>query len=266
MRRFSPTCRRHVLLWAGGQTRDVVGGGADGSRGARHDVRVQSRRRDRVAGCRRGVAVLERCRHESGPRGACRCAEGRLDGPAGHHVGPAERRLLPGAAAARSRLALRRGPGSAEEGYSGNGTATLARRPAEIVSTAVPFGCARPAAMPAPEHALEVDYALRGAKVVAVRGQFADASGARAFFRGRERNLRDCAGRAGSPAIGRLVGHLQPLGRGALGSDRTPTSDPWREVCVLDGDAVVLVAVRGTGVLGGRDARRLVPLFRSDAR
>lgn len=154
-------------------------------------------------------------------------------------------------------------PGSAEEGYAGNGTAALARRPAEIVMTAVPFGCARRAPMPAPRHALEVGYTLRGTKVVAVRGRFADRAGATAFFSGRERNLRDCVGRTGSPAIGLLVGDLTRLGRDALASDRTPTSDAWREVCLRDGNDVVLVAAQGSDTLSDRTARRLLRVFRS---
>ena len=52
-------------------------------------------------------------------------------------------------------------PGSAEEGYAGNGTPALARNPQEVVQTAVPLGCARARPMPAPAHALEVDYRLR---------------------------------------------------------------------------------------------------------
>jgi hypothetical protein len=152
-------------------------------------------------------------------------------------------------------------PGDAEEGYAGNGTPTLARRPAEIVRTAVPFGCARRTAMPAPEHALEADYTLRGATVIAVRGTFGDAARARSFFAGRAANLRACAGRASSPAIGPLVGAVTSPARDVLASDRTPRSDPWREVAVLDGDAVVLVATQGS--LAEQQTRRLARLFRS---
>jgi hypothetical protein len=152
-------------------------------------------------------------------------------------------------------------PGDAEEGYAGNGTPTLARRPAEIVQTAVPMGCARRTAMPAPEHALEADYTLRGATVIAVRGAFGDAARARSFFAGREANLRACAGRSSSPAIGPLVGGVTSPARDVLASDRTPRSDPWREVAVLDGDAVVLVAAQGS--LAEQQTRRLARLFRS---
>jgi hypothetical protein len=154
-------------------------------------------------------------------------------------------------------------PGDAEEGYSGNGTPSLARSPQEIVQTAVPFGCTRNAPMPAPAHALEVDYKLHGAKVIAVRGSFASRARSSAFFTGRARNLRACEGRSGGAAIGTLVAHLTRPARDALASDRTPTSDPWREVAVLDGDVVALVAVQGHNPLTAAETRRLVRLLHS---
>ncbi len=154
-------------------------------------------------------------------------------------------------------------PGDAEEGYAGNGTPALARRPEEVVQTAVPFGCARRTAMPAPTHALEVDYTLRGARVIAVRGRFADAVRARAFFAGRASNLRGCEGRSASAAIGPLVAGIGRPAAGALVSDRTPRSDPWRELAVLDGDTVVLLAAQGRAPLTDPQTRRLVRLFRS---
>jgi hypothetical protein len=154
-------------------------------------------------------------------------------------------------------------PGSAEEGYSGNGTSTLARRPEEIVRTAVPLGCARTAAMPAPDHALEVDYTLRGRTAIAVLSRFADRARAATFFEHRGRNLHACTGRSGSAAIGALVTEPRSPMPGVLVSDRTPASDPWREVSVLDGDTVVLLAVQGTQTLPRTATRRLVRLFRS---
>jgi hypothetical protein len=153
-------------------------------------------------------------------------------------------------------------PGDAEEGYSGNGTPALARNPREIVQTAVPFGCARSAPMPAPTHALEVDYTVRGSKAIAVRGQFAGSDDASAFFSGRAANLRSCLGRSGSPAIGPLVAALATPDRTSLASDRTPKSDPWREVSVLDGDSVVLLAVQGRHPLTDAQTRRLVTVLR----
>ena len=153
-------------------------------------------------------------------------------------------------------------PGNAEEGYAGNGTPSLARDPQELVQTAVPFGCDRRWEMPRPEHALEVDYTRRGRPVVAVRGQFADAPAAYAFFSARSRNLRACVGRSGSPAIGPLVTTVTGPAEGAVVSDRTPGSDPYSELAVLDGDTVVLLAVRGRDALSPAQSRRLVEAFR----
>jgi hypothetical protein len=154
-------------------------------------------------------------------------------------------------------------PGSAEEGYAGNGTPALARNPQEVVQTAVPLGCARATAMPTPTHALEVDYTLRGATVVAVRTRFTGPGQARRFFAARTANLEACAGRSGSAAIGPLVASLVTPARRAVASDRTPRSDPWRELAVLDGDTVAMLAVQGADPLSAGQTRRLVRLFRS---
>jgi hypothetical protein len=153
-------------------------------------------------------------------------------------------------------------PGDAEEGYAGNGTPALERSPEEIARTAVPFGCDRTSAMPRPKHALEVDYTFRGAKVIAVRGQFRDPAAARGFFTGRSQNLRGCLGRTGSTAIGPLVARVTSPAVDAVASDRTPASDPWHELAVLDGATVALVAVQGPDRLTGAQTRRLVTLLR----
>ncbi len=189
-------------------------------------------------------------------------APGSMDRPAASS-GPLTRRSFPTPARLGAGWRYAVDPGDAEEGYAGNGTPALARRPAEIVATAVPLGCERRIPMPSPRHALEVDYTLRGASVIAVQVAFADAAAAESFFAGRASNLRACAGRVGSPAIGRLVARLTTPAPGALLSDRTPDSDPWREVAVLAGDRVALLAAQGTRPLTGAQTRHLVSLFRS---
>jgi hypothetical protein len=155
--------------------------------------------------------------------------------------------------------------GDAEEGYVGNGTPALARSPREIVQTAVPFGCPRPARMPLPEHALEVDYAAGGTAVIAIRSQFADSTSARAFFSSRRDNLRACVGR-GAGAVGPLVTDIQTFGRETLLNGRTQRSDPWTELAVLDGDSVVLLASQnraGRPPLDPTTAPRLAAAFRT---
>ncbi|HYO39896.1 MAG TPA: hypothetical protein VER39_09585 [Nocardioidaceae bacterium] len=117
--------------------------------------------------------------------------------------------------------------------------------------------------MPKPTHALEVDYTLDGARVVVVRSSFADPTLARRFFTARSSMVRSCAGRVGSTAIGPLVGGIVEPAAGALASDRTPESDPWREVAVLDGETVVLLALQGRDGLTPRQTRRLVRLLRT---
>lgn len=156
-------------------------------------------------------------------------------------------------------------PGDAEEGYLGNGTPALERDPREIVQLAVPFGCPRRTPMPPPAHALEVDYTAGAVKVIAIRGEFADAATAERFFTGRTRNLEGCRGRSGGQAIGTLVARVDRAIDGVLLSDRTPVSDPWTELALLDRNQVVLVAARTTvdrPPMTRDGVRRLVALFR----
>jgi hypothetical protein len=155
-------------------------------------------------------------------------------------------------------------PGDAEEGYAGNGTPTLERNPREIVQLAVPFGCRRPSPMPTPVHALEVDYTADGVKVIAIRSDFDDESTAKQFFTARKANLERCLGRSGGQAIGTIVAQAEALRRGALLNDRTPDSDPWAELAVLDGDQVVLVAAQtniDSPPMTPSGVRRLADLF-----
>ncbi len=152
-------------------------------------------------------------------------------------------------------------PGDAEEGYAGNGTPALARRPEEVVQTAVPFGCARRTAMPAPAHALEVDYTLHGARVIAVRdGSPTPPGPARSSPAGRA----TCAAATAAAPAPRSA-HSSRASAGpppAPWSPIPPRSDPWR-LAVLDGDTVVLVAAQGRAPLTDPQTRRLVRLFRS---
>lgn len=155
--------------------------------------------------------------------------------------------------------------GDAEEGYVGNGTPALERDPAELAMLTVPFGCPRRAAMPRATHALEVDYTADGITVIAIRMQFADPATARRLFDGRLANLQRCRGRSGGQAIGELVGTVAPIGNGIVLSDRTPNSDPWAELAILDGDQVALLATQTTldhPMVSRRHARQLAAAFR----
>ncbi len=155
--------------------------------------------------------------------------------------------------------------GDAEEGYVGNGTPALERDPEELATLAVPFGCARRAPMPTAEHALEVDYTASGVKVIAIRMQFSDVATARTLFEGRLTNLERCRGRSGGKAIGDLVTTVDRLGEGVVLSDRTPKSDAWVELAILDDDHVVLIAAQtlvGRPPMTRAQAQRLAATFR----
>jgi hypothetical protein len=159
-------------------------------------------------------------------------------------------------------------PGIVEEGYRGNGTPALERDPGEVAATAVPFGCPRTGTIPTPDLALEVDYTLGGARVIAIRSAFSDRAAATAFFTARADQLRACVGRVEVPAVGALVRHVRRLGRGVLVSERTPDSpgSGWRELAVLDGSTVVLVATelrRDGPTPRSADLRRLARRFRA---
>jgi hypothetical protein len=136
-------------------------------------------------------------------------------------------------------------PGDAEEGYLGNGTPSLERDPSEVALASVPMGCPRPHRLPAPGHALEVDYTRAHTKVIAIRARFAGPGEASRFFDRRAATIAHCQGHSGGSAIGTLVETVSRPSPGVLLSDRTPRSDPWTELAVLDGPAVVLLAAPG---------------------
>lgn len=156
--------------------------------------------------------------------------------------------------------------GSAEDGYLGNGTPALARDPAEVVAAAVPLGCPRPVPLTTPRHVLEVDYTHHGSKVVALRSRFPSGRQARAFYAARALDIAACRGRSSGPGIGVLVRSVVRLPTGVLVSDRTPQSDPWSEVALVDGDTVVLLAEHGgrrSSVVNPAQARHIAEVFRS---
>lgn len=156
-------------------------------------------------------------------------------------------------------------PGDVEEGYLGNGTPVLERAPAEVAALAVPFGCPRPRELPVPEHALEADYSADGVKVVAVRSELADRTTAARFFADRVAMLESCLGTVVSSGEGPLVTRVRRLGPHVILSDRTPGSDPWSELALLDGDQVVLVAARarpGSDPMTSAGVRTLATAFR----
>jgi hypothetical protein len=179
--------------------------------------------------------------------------------------GPLSRSAFPHPRSLGARWSYAVDPGNAEEGYLGNGTPALERNPAEITLASVPMGCPRPHRLPRPAHALEVDYTRAQAKVIAIRARFADRSEAGEFFDRRAATISACRGRSGGRAIGTLVDSVSRPSQGVLLSDRTPRSDPWTELAVLDGPAVVLLAAPGRveePPLNQGDVGALVEAFR----
>lgn len=179
--------------------------------------------------------------------------------------GPLSRSTFPHPRSLGARWSYAVDPGNAEEGYLGNGTPALERDPAEVTLSSVPMGCPRPHRLPRPSHALEVDYTRAHTKVIAIRARFSGPGEASEFFDRRAATITGCRGRSGGQAIGTLVDTVSRPSQGVLLSDRTPRSDPWTELAVLDGPAVVLLAAQGRvdePPLNEGDVGSLVAAFR----
>jgi hypothetical protein len=142
-------------------------------------------------------------------------------------------------------------PGSQEDGYTGNGTPTVARDPGDTVAALRPIGCAEEAAyaeqLPVPAHALEVDYRHRGtgAHGIGLALEFRDVATAEDFFDVYSRSLGLCSSGAGGTT--RVTVQASP-GADAIA---TVTVDPfeqstWRELAERSGRFVRLLAIEGT--------------------
>jgi hypothetical protein len=146
----------------------------------------------------------------------------------------------------RSRVDL----GSTEDGYTGNGTPSVARDPNDTVVALRPIGCAEESVyavpLPLPRHALEVDYrhGPTGANGVGLALEFAGDADARRFFDIYTRSLALCRSGVGDTT---RVTVLAAPGADAVA---TVTADPverttWRELVERSGRVVRLLAVEG---------------------
>jgi hypothetical protein len=140
--------------------------------------------------------------------------------------------------------------GSTEDGYTGNGTPSVARDPRDVLAAVRPLGCADEQVyavpLPVPRFALEVDYRHRptGANGVGIALEFTDAAAAVRFLEVYERSLDLCRpGTQGATSVTREA---------APGTDAfaTVTVDPvertrWRELTERSGRVVRLIAVEG---------------------
>lgn len=155
--------------------------------------------------------------------------------------------------------------GFAEEPYADPDAPAVLRDPGEAVRGAVPRGCRPPAdARPAdlePVRASLVTYEAAGDWVDALRVQFASPADAARFAASRRSALRTCVGRGSVTAVGPLVTRVVDLDADTLLSDRTPESDAYSEVSVLDRDTVVLVTRRTDDPPTLRAARALAAAF-----
>ena len=155
--------------------------------------------------------------------------------------------------------------GFAEEPYADPGAPTLLRDPGDAVRGAVPRGCRSPATgRPSdlePVRASVVAYEAAGDWVDALRVQFDSPSDAARFAAFRRSALRACVGRGSGTAVGPLVTRVVDLDAGTLLSDRTPESDAYSDVSVLDRDTVVLVSRRTDDPPTLRAARALAAAF-----
>ncbi len=154
---------------------------------------------------------------------------------------------MPLASALGPRWTSRVDPGSAEDGYTGNGTSVVARDPGDVMAALLPLGCDSDAVyatpLPVPAHVLEADYAYRptGAHASGLVLQFRDAGTARAFVRIYTAALRAC--RSGATVV-----TVQPSpGAGLFLSTQVDRleRDTWRELVAPAGRVVRLLAVEG---------------------
>ncbi len=163
--------------------------------------------------------------------------------------GPLSGKALPDPDALGGGWVARVDPGSAEDGYTGNGTPVTARDPQDVIQAVRPIGCADESVyaddLPVPEHALEVDYAYRasGAHGVALALDFGSEASAKRFVGLYTAALGRCvAGPGGSMVVTRAKA---PAGAYASVQVDSAFGTTWRELVTRTGSVVRLVAVEG---------------------
>ncbi len=156
-----------------------------------------------------------------------------------------------------------------EPGYV-DGPAPVRRLdPRDAVRETVPRGCPVPVTGPTRAsgrgssalQAVSVAYAVSGDWVDATRITFAAPRAATGLARDRRRALVSCRGSDGGSSLGPLVTRVQALGAGATLSDRTPRSDAYADVALVDGRSLVVVTRRTEEQPTLRAARALAAAF-----
>lgn len=155
-------------------------------------------------------------------------------------------------------------PGSAEDGYTGNGTPVVARDPQDLAQALLPIGCADAsvydARLPEAEHALEVDYAYRasGAHGVALALDFGDEKTAQRFVSAYTGALARCTAGPGGSMVVTVA--AAPAGSFASVQKDSAFGTTWRELVTRTGAVVRMVAVEGADTPAASWARVVAAL------
>lgn len=163
--------------------------------------------------------------------------------------GPLTGKALPDPEVLGSGWVARVDPGSAEDGYTGNGTPVIARDPQDLAQALLPIGCADASVydvrLPRAAHALEVDYAYRasGAHGVALALDFGDEATAERFVATYASALRRCTAGPGGSMVVTVA--AAPAGSFASVQEDSAFGTTWRELVTRSGAVVRMVAVEG---------------------
>jgi hypothetical protein len=137
--------------------------------------------------------------------------------------------------------------GSAEDGYTGNGTPVVARDVRDVTDALLPFGCvdaAYAAPMPVPLHALEADYRhTSGKHAVGLALDYGTPAAAEAFVAAYEKALRACVPGAGATTV--VTVDRAPEGAFANVQKDTLEKTVYRELLVPAGRVVRILDVEG---------------------
>jgi hypothetical protein len=168
----------------------------------------------------------------------------------GTSSGPLTGKALPDPEVLGSGWVARVDPGSAEDGYTGNGTPVVARDPQDLAQAILPIGCADASVydvrLPVPAHALEADYAYSasGAHGVALALDFGDEARAERFVAAYTGALRRCTAGPGGSMVVTVA--AAPAGSFASVQKDSAFGTTWRELVTRSGAVVRMVAVEGS--------------------
>ena len=138
--------------------------------------------------------------------------------------------------------------GSAEDGYTGNGTPVDARNVRDVTDAMLPFGCldaAYTTPLPVPLHALEADYRhVSGKHAVGLALDYGTTAAAAAFVTAYEKALTACVAGAGATTV---VTVGKPPVPGTFVTVQTDTLEGtvYRELLVPAGRVVRILDIEG---------------------